>query len=120
MNKKQKAYKYGLWAELLTIWYLRLCGYRLVEKRCRTPVGEIDIIAKYQDLIAIVEVKARRGGDNDEVLSTKQMKRISKASSYALAKMPEFVNYSVRFDLVIVRPWKLPKHIKDAWQANEI
>ena len=40
------------WAAL----FLQLQGYRIIGKRVKTPVGEIDLIARRGDTIAIVEV----------------------------------------------------------------
>ena len=37
-----------------------LKGYRIVARRYRTKLGEIDLIARRGDLVLIVEVKARR------------------------------------------------------------
>ena len=54
------SYKYGIFAEYVVAVYLILKGYRILEKRYKTKVGEIDILAvKGRDLIAF-EVKARR------------------------------------------------------------
>ena len=39
---------------------LMLKGYRIVARRHRTKLGEIDLIARRGDLVLIVEVKARR------------------------------------------------------------
>ena len=36
-----------------------LKGYRIVARRYRTPLGEIDLVARKGDLVAIVEVMAR-------------------------------------------------------------
>ena len=38
-------------------------GYVILERRYRTRLGEIDIIARDDDTIVFVEVKARLGGD---------------------------------------------------------
>ena len=50
---------WGRWAESLAAWSLRLRGYRIVARRFRTPLGEIDLIAQRGRLVAFVEVKAR-------------------------------------------------------------
>ena len=41
-----------------------LKGYRILARRYRTPHGEIDIVARRQQLIAFVEVKARASLDD--------------------------------------------------------
>lgn len=110
------AYKFGLVSELKVIWYLRLKGYSVLERRLRTKLGEIDLIAKKGATLAIIEVKARKNINESEVLSSAQMKRISNAASLLIAKKPELANLNIRFDLIIVKPWKLPGHLKNAWQ----
>ena len=52
----------GTRAERIAADALRASGYRLLARRWRIPGGEIDLIAEDADGIAIVEVKARRGG----------------------------------------------------------
>jgi putative endonuclease len=59
-QSRQDAEKRGRRAEWLAEWFLRLKGYQILEKRAKTRVGEIDIIARKGHLIAIVEVKQRQ------------------------------------------------------------
>ena len=49
----------GLVAESIAGWLLRLKGYRVLATRYRTPLGEIDIVARRGKVLAFVEVKAR-------------------------------------------------------------
>lgn len=49
----------GAWGEELAAAFLEERGYQLVGRNIRTPHGEIDIIAKQQNLWVFVEVKAR-------------------------------------------------------------
>jgi Holliday junction resolvase-like predicted endonuclease len=55
-----RAYRHGNRSEWLAAMALRLKGYRIVARNFRTKAGEIDIVARRGDLVAIVEVKARR------------------------------------------------------------
>ncbi len=123
MNNKtisrKKAYRFGVFAETIIVIMLILQGYRIIARRYKTKVGEVDIIAKRSGLIAFIEVKARKNSDVYEVLTSSQMNRIERASSLFIAKNAELANLSMRFDLVIVKPWKLPHYIKNAWQCSE-
>lgn len=57
---RRRRYRFGLWAECLCRLSLRLRGYRILAARCRTPQGEIDIVAATAQVVAVIEVKARR------------------------------------------------------------
>ena len=72
-RSKIKAYKKGHLAEGLAAVMLRLKGFSIKEKRYKTPVGEIDLIARRGDLTIFCEVKARKDYTSAaESLSTKQ------------------------------------------------
>jgi putative endonuclease len=60
VDKKQTAEKFGRFAETLAAWSLRIKGFRIIARGFRTPVGEIDIIARRGGLLVFIEVKARR------------------------------------------------------------
>jgi len=59
-NNRQKAWRYGQAAEAICTLSLRLRGYRILARRFKTPLGEIDIIARRGNRIAFIEVKARQ------------------------------------------------------------
>ncbi len=52
----------GRWAEELAAAYLESRGYRVLARNLRTPEGELDIVARKGEVLALVEVRARRGG----------------------------------------------------------
>ena len=49
----------GKWGEETAAEYLTQRGYEIVARNIRTPYGEIDVIAKQNDIIIFVEVKTR-------------------------------------------------------------
>jgi putative endonuclease len=51
--------KIGRWGESVAAEYLQKRGYEILDKNARTPFGEIDIVARLEDMIVFVEVKAR-------------------------------------------------------------
>ena len=57
--RRRKAERRGRRAELIAAWYLRLKLYRVLARRYRTPVGEIDLIVRRGRTIVFVEVKHR-------------------------------------------------------------
>ena len=58
-RRRRRTWRLGKTAEARAVWMLRLKGYRIVARRYRTAVGEIDIVARRGSLLAMIEVKAR-------------------------------------------------------------
>src|ERR1700751_5315249 len=65
-------------------------GYRIRARRFRTPHGEIDLVARRRNLLALVEVKARATRDDAAFAATpRQQLRIINAAQAWLAAHPE-------------------------------
>ena len=77
----------GKWGEKAAASYLNTHGYEIVKINVRTPYGEIDLIAKKDDLMIFVEVKARTsktyGPPEVAVTPRKQQHMVSCAEYYA-------------------------------------
>ena len=58
-HERQRAVRTGRWAETLCVLVLRLKGYRILLRDFRTPVGEVDIVARRGRTLVVIEVKAR-------------------------------------------------------------
>ncbi len=118
-SSRRRAYRLGHLAEWLAALALVLKGYRILAVRLRNKAGEIDIVARRGDLVAIVEVKARRSLAEamDAVTSTAQW-RIESAADLWLVHQPDHARLSLRFDIVAVLPWRLPVHIENAFQGR--
>ena len=50
-NKKRKANRFGHYGEYFAMLFLMLKGYSILERRYKTKVGEIDIIAKKKNIV---------------------------------------------------------------------
>ena len=111
-----KAFRRGHVSEYLAALYLLAKGYRIRAIRYRTKLGEIDIIARRGDLVVCVEVKARRDVYSAvfAVTGTAQH-RIRAASDIWLSRQPDAHRLSLRYDIVAVLPWRLPRHFVDAF-----
>lgn len=113
---RKKAQKYGLFAETFAAFALRFKGYKIVARNYKTKLGEIDIIARKGDLVAIVEVKARKTLQASvDSIGFQSTQRIENAADLWLAKQPDAHLISMRFDIVAVQPRKWPVHIEDAF-----
>ena len=113
------AFSLGLSAESRAAAYLVAKGYRIAARRFRSPVGEVDIVARRGRVLIFVEVKARRTLDEAaESLQARQQRRIAAAASAWLALNPHDVDSDIRFDAVLVAPGKIPRHIPAAFEAE--
>ena len=112
-----KAHRRGHRGETLAAWSLRLKGWRIIAKRYRTPLGEIDLIARRGNLVAMVEVKARSSfrGAVDSVTPAAQ-KRIMDSADLWLGRQKDAGKLSIRFDIVAVLPWRWPIHVTRAFE----
>lgn len=116
MNR-QAYEKAGRRAETLAVWYLRVKGYRILSRRYKTRLGEIDIVARKKDLLAIVEVKQREThAAAKNSISYEATQRIANAAEIYFSQTPEVQNLGLRFDLIfVIGKWKI-RHIQNAWR----
>lgn len=101
----------GRWAETVAAWWLRLKGYRVLDRRVRTPVGEVDIVAARGNRLAFVEVKLRASHVlAAECLTPHALLRVRRASAALAFRYPG--NWQeMTIDAVLVAPWRLPRHL---------
>ena len=74
-EKKRVAFFRGHSAERFAAMVLLLKGFRIVARRYRTRLGEIDLIARRGNLVLIVEVKARSSLEAAQLAVTPQAMR---------------------------------------------
>jgi putative endonuclease len=122
-TKKKRSYHFGLFAEYLAAFYLCCKGYRILSLRYRNPKGEIDILAYKNKTLVAVEVKARaKMADCHDSITPHKQKRIAQSIEWLMANPAKFTGLrkgqapNIRFDVVWVIPYAIPKHIKDAWR----
>jgi putative endonuclease len=117
---RQIAQRRGRSAERLCLWLLRFKGWRILACDLKLPVGEIDIIARRGRVLAAIEVKARDELDAAaHAVTSRQRKRIARALAWFLARRPDLARLSPRFDVMLLVPGRLPRHIVAAWRADE-
>ena len=113
------AFRTGLSAESRAAAFLMAKGYRILAKRFRTPYGEIDLVARKRNLLAFVEVKARASLDEAAYAVTpRQQQRIVNAAEAWLMAHPEHAEFDLRFDVVLIAPKSLPRHLLAAFDAS--
>ena len=113
------AFRQGLSAENRAALLLMAKGFRIAARRYKTPVGELDIVARRRQVLLFVEVKARsRHDEAADALTVRQQKRIVAAAQYWLASHPGDCTKHIRFDVISVTTWGFPRHIAGAFDAG--
>ena len=114
---RQRAERGGRRAEALAALWLRLKGWTILARRARTPVGEVDLVAKRGRMVAFVEVKAR-GSAADLALSLDDY-RLRRVAAAAQALAPRFVREGddMRIDAIFILPRRLPRHLANVWHG---
>lgn len=116
---RRRAFRRGRLSEALAAWLLRLKGYRILGRRVKTPVGEIDILARRGAVLAVVEVKARHDVTAAaEAITPRQRRRLERAAAWYLSRHPDLAQADIRFDAVFVLPFRPPRHLADAWRPD--
>ena len=114
---RRAAEQRGHRGESVAAWWLRLHGWRILARREKLRIGEIDLVAKRGRTIAFVEVKTRsRQQDLDIAIDARRLRRVAAAAN-ALA--PRYAKHGedIRIDVILVAPFRRPMHIPNAWHG---
>lgn len=118
-NKRTTAYRKGVDAEYVAAQVLRRRGFCILDKRYRTPAGEVDLIVSDHRALAFVEVKRRSSQtDAGEAITPRQQARITGAAEVWLHEHPEYADREITFDAVLICPCSPPQHIRDAFRPD--
>lgn len=119
LKLRQKAYRRGHSSEWLAAAALMVKGFRIVARRYRTKLGEIDLIARRGNLVLIVEVKARKTlMEAMEAIAFESERRIEGAADLWRARQRDHARLSMRFDMVAVLPWRWPVHVPNIFRGR--
>ena len=126
MNKvdgaaRRAAERRGRRGEFLATATLVLKGYRILGRRVRTRVGEIDLIAcSPGGILCFVEVKSREASAAAlDATRIPQQMRIGRAAQLYLTQHPELGRKGIRFDVITVGRRRFPRHLRAAWQPED-
>lgn len=107
----------GRRGETLAIWWLRLHGWRIVARRVRTPVGEVDVIARRLRRVAFVEVKTRAtSAELNFAIDRRRLARVAAAAEY-LAPRHARPTDAISIDVILIAPRSLPRHLPNVWHG---
>jgi len=112
---RRRSEQHGRIAETAAAWWLRLKGWRILDRRVRTPVGEVDLVAKRGSLVVFVEVKRRAtGAELDYAIDERRLARVAAAADY-LAHRYAGPGDDIRIDVILIAPGRSLRHIENAW-----
>ena len=115
-DDRKKALRRGHVSEYIAAFSLMLRGYRILAMRYRVKSGEIDIIARKGDVVSFIEVKARASTEASVfAVDGWTQNRIRNASMSWLSVQKDAGLLSYSYDIVAVRPWRWPVHLRDAF-----
>lgn len=109
----------GKEGEQLAVDFLQKKGYDILEKNYRYLKAEIDIIAKKDDTVVVVEVKTRSTpefGDPQDFVKPKQIQLLVKGIDHYIIEHD--LDVEVRFDIVAIIKNKQGikiEHLEDAF-----
>lgn len=113
---------FGNLAEDLAVEYLEKKNYRIIARNFRYQKAEIDIVAEFDDLIVVTEVKARSYNtviEPQEAVTKKKIKSIVMCTDFFM--QARTIDKEVRFDIITVLPDEKGvlqlTHIEDAFQS---
>ncbi len=114
--KRQDAERRGRKGEGWAALWLQLQGWRILERRAKTPRGEIDLVARRGRLVAFFEVKWRGASEDlDTAIDEYRLRRVA-AAVEAVAHRYAGPGDTVRIDVLLLAPGRWPRHIVNAWQ----
>ena len=118
MRSRAEREQRGRRGEWLAAWYLRLCGWRIVARRVKTPRGEVDLVAKRGRTVVFVEVKWRSRADLlDSAIDAWRLRRVAAAAG-AIAHRYAGPGDDIRIDVLLLAPRCWPRRIANAWQPG--
>ncbi|CAN5271847.1 YraN family protein [soil metagenome] len=109
----------GKKGEDLAIEFLLKKGYKIVARNFTFQKSEVDIIARKNNVLAIIEVKTRSTsdfGNPQEFLKGRQIQRLVKAVDYFVTE--HNMDVEVRFDIIAIiknKSGSRLEHLEDAF-----
>ena len=95
--------------------WLEQQGWSILAKRVKTKLGEIDLIARQENLVAFIEVKwRRRAADLATAIDERRLARVA-AAVEAVGHKYAGAGEDMRIDVILLAPGSFPRHIANAW-----
>ena len=115
--KRQRAEQRGRRGESIAAWWLRLHGWRILAMRAKTFAGEVDLVARRGRTVVFCEVKTRATqAELDIAIDRRRLARVAAAANLLAARYAR-QGEDIRIDVILLSPWRWPRHIPNAWHG---
>ena len=115
-RERQERERLGRLAEIRAALWLNLHFWWVLDRRVKTPRGEIDLIARRGRTVAFIEVKYRRNAEDlDLAIDEYRLRRVA-AAAEAVAHRYLGPHDTARIDVLLLAPNRFPRHIVNVWQ----
>ncbi|WP_292052205.1 MULTISPECIES: YraN family protein [unclassified Brevundimonas] len=109
----RRAYRAGHRNEWLAAFYLMAKGYQILGFRLKTPIAEIDVLARRGRHLVVIEVKSRQDINLAQLsLSPDQRDRLLRAGYHLCRSRPALGRLTPRLDLIALSPRRFPRHVR--------
>ncbi|MEM6475895.1 MAG: YraN family protein [Pseudomonadota bacterium] len=114
--KREIAERKGREGEAQAAMWLGTQGWRVLAERVKTPLGEIDLIARKGAMVAFVEVKWRKR--SSDLAAAIDERRLARVAAAVECVAHEYIQDGddMRIDVILLAPGSSPRHIVNAWQ----
>ncbi|MEC9359520.1 MAG: YraN family protein [Pseudomonadota bacterium] len=116
------ALKAGQAAEALAQRWLEAQGLKLISRNQHARGGELDLVMRDGDTVAVIEVRQRRSsrfGSAAESVDARKRARIVKATRGLIARQPELARHPIRFDVVAIDGVGRIDWLRNAFDAGD-
>ena len=114
----------GRWGEQVAACFLEETGYMILEANIRTHYGEIDLLAKKDDVLIFVEVKTRRstslGFPEISITPKKMMHIIASAEAYLQAHPELTIDWRIDVISILRLDPEQPPEIAHFENVNDV
>lgn len=113
--KLVSTYYLGYISEYIAAIFLTLKFYKILVKRYRNPLGEIDLIATKGNTLVFVEIKTIKEHSTFPAVGPTQVARIKRAAELYLSQKNIYNRCILRFDLITISHFCVIKHYKNVF-----
>ena len=119
-ERGRRGHRDGHGAEIWAAMLLMAKGYQILGFRLKTRFGEIDLLARRGQTLAVVEVKRRRTIEQAlQAIGGEQHQRLWRAARSVAERRPALRHMALRLDLIALAPGRFPRHVSGLFAEPE-